>query len=194
MLGPRRQGASFRYHPPTQGGRHRSHPDHPQAGRHLCRRRSRGDPAQWRGRRRPAGISDLTPADIVASHGRHARRGRSRRDRHRNIDASCGRQGRAKSSAASATSRSSAPTAPSLFPACSLDLHAGEIVAVAGVDGNGQSEFVRMLAGMAAPGPGHRRMSRRNLRQAAAGAPRGCAASASRMCRRIAAAQASSAP
>ncbi|MBL8582085.1 MAG: ATP-binding cassette domain-containing protein, partial [Rhizobiaceae bacterium] len=36
----------------------------------------------------------------------------------------------------------------------SLDLRAGEIVAVAGVDGNGQSEFVRTLAGMARPGAG----------------------------------------
>jgi simple sugar transport system ATP-binding protein len=36
----------------------------------------------------------------------------------------------------------------------SLDLHAGEIVAVAGVDGNGQSELVRVLAGMALPDAG----------------------------------------
>lgn len=35
-----------------------------------------------------------------------------------------------------------------------LDLHAGEIVAVAGVDGNGQSELVYVLAGMAAPDVG----------------------------------------
>jgi simple sugar transport system ATP-binding protein len=35
-----------------------------------------------------------------------------------------------------------------------LDLHAGEIVAVAGVDGNGQSELVRVLAGMARPDQG----------------------------------------
>lgn len=33
----------------------------------------------------------------------------------------------------------------------SLDLHASEIVAIAGVDGNGQSEFVRCLAGMQRP-------------------------------------------
>ncbi len=36
----------------------------------------------------------------------------------------------------------------------SLDLQAGEIVAVAGVDGNGQSELVRVLAGMARPDQG----------------------------------------
>lgn len=35
-----------------------------------------------------------------------------------------------------------------------LDLHAGEIVALAGVDGNGQSEMMRMLAGMAPPDRG----------------------------------------
>lgn len=36
-----------------------------------------------------------------------------------------------------------------------LNLHAGEIVAVAGVDGNGQSELIRMLAGMEQPAEGH---------------------------------------
>ncbi len=36
----------------------------------------------------------------------------------------------------------------------SLDLHAGEIVAVAGVDGNGQSEFVHCLAGLQRPDEG----------------------------------------
>jgi ABC-type uncharacterized transport system ATPase subunit len=36
----------------------------------------------------------------------------------------------------------------------SLDLHAGEIVAVAGVDGNGQSELVRVLAGIGRPDEG----------------------------------------
>jgi ABC-type uncharacterized transport system ATPase subunit len=36
-----------------------------------------------------------------------------------------------------------------------FDLHAGEIVAVAGVDGNGQSELIRMLAGMEQPAEGH---------------------------------------
>jgi simple sugar transport system ATP-binding protein len=36
----------------------------------------------------------------------------------------------------------------------SLDLNAGEIVAVAGVDGNGQSEFVRCLAGLSRPTSG----------------------------------------
>jgi simple sugar transport system ATP-binding protein len=36
----------------------------------------------------------------------------------------------------------------------SLDLRAGEIVAVAGVDGNGQSELVRVLAGMDRPDRG----------------------------------------
>jgi ABC-type uncharacterized transport system ATPase subunit len=36
----------------------------------------------------------------------------------------------------------------------SLDLNAGEIVAVAGVDGNGQSELVRVLAGIATPDQG----------------------------------------
>ncbi|QDZ01300.1 ABC transporter ATP-binding protein [Nitratireductor mangrovi] len=35
-----------------------------------------------------------------------------------------------------------------------LDLHAGEIVALAGVDGNGQSEFMRCLAGMERPSAG----------------------------------------
>jgi ABC-type uncharacterized transport system ATPase subunit len=35
-----------------------------------------------------------------------------------------------------------------------LDLHAGEIVAVAGVDGNGQSELMRVLAGMDVPDGG----------------------------------------
>ena len=33
----------------------------------------------------------------------------------------------------------------------SLDLHGGEIVAIAGVDGNGQSELMRVLAGMDVP-------------------------------------------
>lgn len=33
----------------------------------------------------------------------------------------------------------------------SLDLHGGEIVAIAGVDGNGQSELMRVLAGIDAP-------------------------------------------
>ncbi|MBD9375445.1 ABC transporter ATP-binding protein [Rhizobium sp. ARZ01] len=37
----------------------------------------------------------------------------------------------------------------------SLDVHFGEILAVAGVDGNGQSEFVRCLAGLARPFSGH---------------------------------------
>jgi len=36
----------------------------------------------------------------------------------------------------------------------SLELHAGEIVAVAGVDGNGQNELMRVLAGMARPDHG----------------------------------------
>jgi len=36
----------------------------------------------------------------------------------------------------------------------SLDIHAGEIVAVAGVDGNGQTEFVRCLAGLLRPTAG----------------------------------------
>ncbi len=36
----------------------------------------------------------------------------------------------------------------------SLELHAGEIVAAAGVDGNGQSELVRCLAGMQRPADG----------------------------------------
>jgi simple sugar transport system ATP-binding protein len=36
----------------------------------------------------------------------------------------------------------------------SFDLHAGDILAVAGVDGNGQGELVRCLAGMARPDAG----------------------------------------
>lgn len=36
----------------------------------------------------------------------------------------------------------------------SLDLHAGEIVALAGVDGNGQSELMRCIAGMSRPDSG----------------------------------------
>lgn len=36
----------------------------------------------------------------------------------------------------------------------SLDIHAGEIVAVAGVDGNGQSELMRCIAGMKRPDGG----------------------------------------
>jgi general nucleoside transport system ATP-binding protein len=37
----------------------------------------------------------------------------------------------------------------------SMDVHAGEIVAIAGVDGNGQSELVQALAGMRTPSAGH---------------------------------------
>lgn len=37
----------------------------------------------------------------------------------------------------------------------SFDMHEGEILAVAGVDGNGQSELVRCMAGLAAPDEGY---------------------------------------
>ncbi len=54
----------------------------------------------------------------------------------------------------------------------SFSLHPGEILAVAGVDGNGQSELVQALAGLALPAQGHIRMDALDSRQARSWTPR----------------------
>ena len=100
-----------------------------------------------------AGISDLTPADIVlhmvgtrdAAEAGAIVTGTS-------MPREAGRQGEVVCRIRDVTlKRSNGSVAVS---GLSLDLHSGEIVAVAGVDGNGQSELMRMLAGMAAPDQG----------------------------------------
>jgi simple sugar transport system ATP-binding protein len=54
----------------------------------------------------------------------------------------------------------------------SFDLHAGEILAVAGVDGNGQSELVACMAGLAAPDAGTIRCGALDSSRPAAWTPR----------------------
>jgi ABC-type uncharacterized transport system ATPase subunit len=48
----------------------------------------------------------------------------------------------------------------------SFDVRAGEIVAIAGVDGNGQAEVVEALTGLRAPASGHVLVAGKNLTQA----------------------------
>lgn len=68
------------------------------------------------------------------------------------------------------------PGAPPVLEDVSFDLHRGEILAVAGVEGNGQAELVEALAGMLAPAAGRidydflaGRPTARRLRQAGLG-------------------------
>ena len=110
-----------------------------------------------RDRRRRRGDAALARRADGRARGRDG--GGARRARRR-----AGRRGRRSSSTAS-TSTATGACRP--LRGVDLDVRAGEIVAVAGVAGNGQRELAEAITGMRAPDRGHDR-GRRPARSAAA--------------------------
>ena len=142
VLTPAEADALFELPAGAQGAGQDGHPDHPQAARDHGGDRPRLGHAARRDGRRRSRRRRTSPPELAEADGRPAR-------------AAAGREGGAGAGRAGCSRSRTCPwstaAACCASPTPRFTVHAGEIVGIAGVAGNGQSELLEAIAGMRRP-------------------------------------------
>ena len=175
VLTPAEADHLFRILEQLQGAGQDHRPDHPQAARDHGDHRQRLGHApgrRWWRRARPAETTVEELAELMVGRRVLLR-----------VEKGAAKPGDVKLSVENLTVKDSRGV--TMVDDVSFDVRAGEIVGIAGVAGNGQSELLEAISGIRTRRVGHRAARRQaDRRRPATPIPASCATAASPMCRR----------